>query len=165
MGENSNKLQGKRCTLLIFNDQMDSALAAFILGKTALSEKMAVDFYFAFWGLNVIRKDKLYSEESTLLQKMLETMSPRGSVNLPTSRFNFMGLGPVMFKAMMEEQDAPSLEELIAGCLEEGARFWCCKLSREVMGYSLSDLMDGVQEGTAVDFLTQACKSDFTLFI
>lgn len=96
---------------------------------------------------------------------MLALICPQGCKAMPTSRLNYFGMGTVIFEKIMQDKNDPSLEHLISGCLEDGARFWCCKLSREVMGYDLNDLIDGVKEGTAVDFLQQASTSDFSLFI
>lgn len=45
-------------TFIVFSDDLDKALAAFVLANGAASTGKKVSLFFTFWGLNVIKKSK-----------------------------------------------------------------------------------------------------------
>lgn len=47
---------GKAKTLIMFSDDMDKALATFVLANGAAATGQKVSIFFTFWGLNVIKK-------------------------------------------------------------------------------------------------------------
>ncbi len=48
------RVDGK--TILVFSDDMDRAFAAFVIANGAALMDCPVTLFFAFWGLNILRK-------------------------------------------------------------------------------------------------------------
>jgi len=46
----------KNKTLIVFSDDLDRALASFVIANGAASMGKKVTMFFTFWGLNVIKK-------------------------------------------------------------------------------------------------------------
>ena len=46
---------GKAKTLIMFSDDLDKALATFVLANGAAATGQKVSIFFTFWGLNVIK--------------------------------------------------------------------------------------------------------------
>jgi TusA-related sulfurtransferase/rhodanese-related sulfurtransferase len=53
----SSSSNQKGATLIVFNQDMDKALASFIIATGAASMGKQVTMFFTFWGLNILRKD------------------------------------------------------------------------------------------------------------
>jgi len=158
----ATQLDGK--TLLLFSDDMDKAFAAFVIANGAAAMDSPVTMFFAFWGLNILRKPAS-SKGKDLLSKMFGFMMPRGPSQLKLSRMNMMGMGSAMMKYVMRKKKVMFLPELIASAKEQGVRIVACSMSMDVMGIRKDELIDGVQIGGVGTFLAAAEKSNMTLFI
>ncbi len=161
-GESAAPFDGK--TILLFSDDLDKALAAFVIANGAMAMESPVTLFFAFWGLNILRK-RAPSNGKDLLSKMFGFMMPRGSEKLKLSRLNMMGMGTEMMKYVMKKKNVKVLPELIASAMESGVRFVACSMSMDVMGISKEEMIDGVEVGGVATFLGAAEKSNMTLFI
>ena len=151
-------------TLLLFSDDMDKAFATFVIANGAAAMDSPVTIFFAFWGLNVLRKPAS-SNGKDLLSKMFGFMMPRGPDHLKLSRMHMMGMGAGMMKFVMRRKNVQSLPELIASAKEQGVRFIACSMSMDVMGIRKEELIDGVEIGGVVTFLDAAEHSNVTLFV
>jgi peroxiredoxin family protein len=151
-------------TLLLFSDDMDRAFAALVIANGAAAMDSPVTLFFAFWGLNILRKPAS-SKGKDLLAKMFGFMMPRGPSQLKLSRMNMMGMGSAMMKYVMRKKNVMFLPELIASAQEQGVRFVACSMSMGVMGIRKDELIDGVEIGGVGTFLAAAEKSNMTLFI
>jgi peroxiredoxin family protein len=158
--ETPARLDGK--TILMFSDDMDRAFAAFVIANGAALMDCPVTMFFAFWGLNVLRKPAS-SKGKDLLSKMFGFMMPRGPSQLKLSRMNMMGMGSAMMKYVMKKKKVQSLPELIANAKEQGVRFIACGMSMDVMGIRKDELIDGVEVGGVVTFLDASERSNATL--
>lgn len=156
----------KKLSLIMFSGEYDKALAGLILANTAREMDMEVNIFFAFWGLMLIRDpEKLSKDEKSRMEKMFHKMTPKGIEDLPLSKMNFAGIGKKMLTEMMEETDTPPIEAFLKGAINKGVNFKACKLSCEVMGFGLEDLLKEVEVSTAEDYLNDALTSDIQLFI
>ena len=160
--EQARAFDGK--TLLLFSDDMDRAFAALVIANGALAMDSPVTIFFAFWGLNILRKPAS-SKGKDLLSKMFGMMMPRGPDQLKLSRMNMMGMGSSMMKYVMRKKNVMFLPELIASAKEQGVRLVACSMSMGVMGIRKDELIDGVEIGGVGTFLAAAEKSNMTLFI
>ncbi len=158
----ANQYDGK--TMLLFSDDMDKAFATFVIANGAAAMDSPVTIFFAFWGLNVLRKPTS-SKGKDLLSKMFGFMMPTGPDQLKLSRMNMLGMGSWMMKLVMRRKRVQSLPELIASAKEQGVRFIACSMSMDVMGIRKEELIDGVEVGGVVTFLSAAEKSNMTLFV
>jgi peroxiredoxin family protein len=158
--ETPARLDGK--TILMFSVDMDRAFAAFVIANGAALMDCPVTLFFAFWGLNILRKPAS-SKGKDLLSKMFGFMMPRGPSQLKLSRMNMMGMGSAMMKYVMKKKKVQSLPELIANAQQQGVRFVACGMSMDVMGIRKDELIDGVEVGGVVTFLDATEKSNATL--
>ena len=161
MAEEKEKL-----TIVVFSDDLDRALAAFMLATTGASMGMDVSMYFTFWGLNIIRKNEGGIKSKGLMRKMLNFINRGGSKRLKLSRFNMFGLGTWMMKKLMKGVNMPSLDEFITMAESMGVKLIACTTSCGLMGLPEEAFRSEVESlAGAAFFLGEARKSKVTLFI
>ncbi len=151
-------------TLLLFSDDLDKVLATFVIANGAAAMDSRVTIFFAFWGLNVLRK-QASSGGKDLLSKLFEWMMPLGVERLKLSKMHMLGMGTSMMKRVMKRKNVKVLPELVASAKDAGVRFVACSMSMDVMGITKEEMMDGVEVGGIATFLGAAEKSNMTLFI
>jgi peroxiredoxin family protein len=156
----------KKMNLLMFSGDYDKALAALILANSAREMDIEVSMFFAFWGLLLVRDpDKVTLDDKSLYEKMFGIMTPKGPEELPLSNMNMSGMGKAMLKAMMKDDETPSLTRFLQGARKKGVTFYGCKLSVEVMGFKKEELLPELQIIDAKEYLKDAMSSDMQLFI
>lgn len=150
----------------MFSGDYDKALAALILANSAKEMDIEVSMFFAFWGLLLVRDpEKVTLDDKSLYEKMFGMMTPRGPEDLPLSKMNMSGMGKAMLKAMMEDDETPSLTRFLQGARKKGVKFYGCKLSVEVMGFKKEELLPELEIIDAKEYLKDALSSDMQLFI
>ena len=155
-----------KATIIVFSGDMDKVMAAFNIAVGAASSGMEVTMLFTFWGLNVLRKDRIGSRTSGMMQKMLTWMNKGGTENLPMSRFNMFGLGPWMMKKLMKRYSMPSVKELYDTAKQLGVKMIACTITMGVMGIGKEDLVDDIDEFAGViTYIKSADASKINLFI
>ncbi|MCL5097756.1 MAG: DsrE/DsrF/DrsH-like family protein [Candidatus Omnitrophica bacterium] len=152
-------------TIILFSGDLDRALAAFVIANGALAMDIKVTMFFAFWGLNVLRKETARSPAKDLLARMFGWMMPKGAARLKLSKMHMMGMGTRMMKFVMRKKNVQSLPQFIEMARNNGVRFVACSMSMDVMGLKREELLDGVELGGVATFLGDACQSKSTLFI
>jgi len=156
----------KKLNLLIFSGDYDKALAGLIIANAAKEINIEVSIFFGFWGLLLVRDPKAPPyDNKTVYEKMFSMMTPKGIEELPLSKMNFSGIGKEMLKAMMKEEDTPSITAFLKGAIKKGVKFYGCKLSVEIMGFKKEELLPDVEIIEAKDYLKDAVNSDMQLFI
>ncbi|MBN2508374.1 MAG: DsrE/DsrF/DrsH-like family protein [Verrucomicrobia bacterium] len=154
-----------RVSIILFSGDLDKALAAFVIANGALAMDMRVTMFFAFWGLNVLRKEHGAPCKKDLLARMFGWMMPRGPANMRLSKMHFGGLGTTMMKHVMKKKNVYGLPQLVETARKNGARLIACTMSMDVMGLAHTELLDGVEPGGVATFLAEAARSKTTLFI
>ncbi|OGP40408.1 MAG: hypothetical protein A2022_02850 [Deltaproteobacteria bacterium GWF2_42_12] len=153
-------------TLVLFSGDLDKAIAAFVISTAAASMGMAVNIFFTFWGLNVIKKKGGLIKGQNWMQKMLNVMNYGHAKKLAISKMNMLGMGPAMLKVMMSQKKVPSLQEFIQMAHQMGVKFYPCEMSMTVMGLKKEDFIDECQDVIgAVSYLSIAKESNVNLFI
>lgn len=156
----------KKLNLLVFSGDYDKALAALIIANSAKEIGVDVTMFFAFWGLLLVRNpDAPAIDDKSLYEKMFGMMTPNGIEELPLSKMNFSGIGKEMLKAMMKDEDTPSLTSFLNGARKKGIKFYGCKLSVDVMGFKKEELLPEVEIIEAKEYLKDALNADMQLFI
>jgi len=153
-----------RTSIVVFSGEMDTMFAAFTIAVGSASMGMEVSMYFTFWGLNALRKDKVFAGKTTG-EKMVAMMMPNGPQSVPTSRMNMAGMGPLFFKHLMQQRNVESLPNMIALAQELGIKMVACEMSMGVMGVTRAELLDNIEYGGVAAYLGDATKSKVTLFI
>ncbi|MDD2437891.1 MAG: FAD-dependent oxidoreductase, partial [Massilibacteroides sp.] len=88
----------KNKTFVVFSDDLDKAIASFVLANGAASTGEKVTMFFTFWGLNIIKKRNKPAVEKDLLGKMFSWMLPTHSGELKLSKMNMGGIGSRMMR-------------------------------------------------------------------
>jgi len=156
---------GNDKTMIVFDGDLDKAIAAFIIANGAVAMDRKVTMFFTFWGLNILRRDNKVDLQKTFTEKMFGAMMPRGTRKLKLSNMNMMGMGGKMIRGLMEQKNVSSLEALIRSAIDHGVRVVACQMSMDLMGIRKEELIDGVELGGVATFLGAAETSDTNLFI
>lgn len=97
---------------------------------------------------------------------MMNFMNRGGGDRLPLSKFNMLGLGPMMMKMMMKQSKVPGVPELIETAKELGVKLLVCTTTFGFMGFSKDDFIDGIEEYCgAATFLQEVREGKITYFI
>lgn len=155
----------KSLTMVLMSGEMDKAMAAFIIANGALAMGKEVTIFVTFWGMDVIKKPRFSTAGRGFLEKMVLWMRPKGPMKLPTSKMNFGGIGPKLFRYMMGKKNVEGLNSLVEMAMEFGLKIIACQMSMDVMGIKKEDLLDGIEVGGVAAFLSSSYKSNTTLFI
>lgn len=150
---------------VIFDDDLDKVIAAFIMANGAAAMGRPVTMFFTFWGLNVLRKPEKVKVKKNFIETMFGIMMPRGTKKLPLSHMNMGGAGSKMIRAIMKSHNITSVEDLIQSALAHGVRIIVCEMSMDIMGIRKEELIDGLEYGGVSTFLGNAELSDMSLFI
>src|SRR5574344_4163 len=152
-------------TLIVFSDDLDRALASFVLANGAASTGKKVTMFFTFWGLNVIKKRQKPSVKKDIFGKMFGMMLPSDSKALSLSKMNMGGIGSKMMRHIMKNKRIDSLESMIQQAIDNGVEMIACTMSMDVMGVKKEELLDNVQLGGVASYLERAEQANMNLFI
>jgi NADPH-dependent 2,4-dienoyl-CoA reductase/sulfur reductase-like enzyme/peroxiredoxin family protein/rhodanese-related sulfurtransferase/TusA-related sulfurtransferase len=152
-------------TLICFSDDLDKALATFVIANGAAASGKKTTIFFTFWGLNVIKKQQKVKVSKDFFGKMFGMMMPRSSKKLGLSKMNFQGMGGAMMRMVMRNKNVDSLENMIQSAMDNGVEFIACQMSMDVMGISAPELMDGVQIGGVASYLERTETAGLNLFV
>jgi peroxiredoxin family protein len=158
------KTASHRATLVCFSGDMDKLFAAFTIAVGAAASGMQVSMFFSFWGLNALRRKRVFKGKG-LCQRLMAAMLPSNLGRLGTSRMNLFGAGAAFFRYVMKTRNVQTLPELMATAREAGVRMVACHTSMDVMGIRKEELIDGVELGGVATYLADACDSRITLFV
>lgn len=152
-------------TLIVFSDDLDKALASFVIANGAASTGKKVTMFFTFWGLNVIKKQHKPTVTKDIFGKMFGWMLPTHSGKLKLSKMNMGGAGSWMMRLIMKRKRIDSLESLIQQAIDNGVEMIACTMSMDVMGVQKEELMDNVTLGGVASYLERAEEVNVNLFI
>lgn len=152
-------------TLIVFSDDLDKALASFVIANGAASTGKKVTMFFTFWGLNVIKKQHKPTVTKDIFGKMFGWMLPTHSGKLKLSKMNMGGAGSWMIRLIMKRKRIDSLESLIQQAIDNGVEMIACTMSMDVMGVQKEELMDNVTLGGVASYLERAEEANVNLFI
>lgn len=161
----SGGIIGDNKTIVVFSDNLDKALASFIIANGAASMGKKVTMFFTFWGLNVIKRRNPGKVKKDLMGKMFGMMMPKGASSLKLSQMNMFGLGSLMMRFVMRKKNIDTLESLIEQAQAAGVEFIACKMSMDVMGVQEEEIMDGVNFAGVATYLEKSEEANMSLFI
>lgn len=152
-------------TFIMFSDDLDKALATFVLANGAAATGQKVTIFFTFWGLNVIKKERKPATKKDIFGRMFSMMLPSHSRKLKLSKMNMMGMGRRTMRHIMKKKNIDSLETLRDLALANGVEFIACQMSMDVMGVNREELLDGVTIGGVATYMNRADDANVNLFI
>ncbi|AVM58597.1 pyridine nucleotide-disulfide oxidoreductase [Bacteroides heparinolyticus] len=156
---------GRGKTLILFSDDLDKALATFVLANGAAATGQKVSIFFTFWGLNVLKKVQKPRVQKDFFGKMFGMMLPSSSLKLKLSQMNMFGMGSRMMRFLMKRKGVDSLESLRRQALMQGVEFIACQMSMDMMGIRREELLDEVTVGGVATYMERADKANVNLFI
>lgn len=156
---------GKGKTLIMFSDDLDKALATFVLANGAAATGEKVTIFFTFWGLNVIKKVAKPKVKKDIWGRMFGMMLPSSSLALHLSKMSMLGIGDKMMRHIMKIKGIDSLEKLRSQALENGVEFIACQMSMDVMGVKREEMLDEVTVGGVATYMDRAQEANVNLFI
>ncbi len=156
---------GRGKTLILFSDDLDRALATFVLANGAAATGQKVTIFFTFWGLNVLKKVQKPKVRKDFFGKMFGMMLPSSSLKLKLSQMNMFGMGSRMMRFLMKRKGIDSLESLRSQALAQGVEFIACQMSMDMMGIQREELLDDVTIGGVATYMERADKANVNLFI
>ncbi len=155
----------KKLSIIAFSGEFDKLTAVFTLATGAAAVGYEVNIFFTFWGLDAIKKEQGRSfVGGNWLTKLFGFMMGGLRVT-PTSRFNFLGLGPKIFRGLMRKNNVATLEELVEAAKALGINFYACEMAMHVLGLKREDFVDEVKDVLGVASFLKLSESGQTLFI
>ncbi|MCV2232151.1 CoA-disulfide reductase [Paracholeplasma manati] len=152
-------------TIVVFSEDLDKAIAAFIIATGAKSMGKDVSLFFTFWGLNILRKPKHVRVKKSFIEKMFGFMMPKGTEKLPISKMNMLGMGPKMIRYIMKKKNVDSLQTLMNNAMSMGVKITACAMSMDIMGIKKEELIDGIEIAGVATYLGDTQSSNHNLFI
>lgn len=145
----------RKMSFICSKGNLDMAYPALIMGNAALAEGVEVDFFFTFWGLDIIdvrTMDDLkfnYAGNTAMHMPQLERFKGgAATMGFPQMFATVPGMtrfGTKMLKKMMVEQDVPTVPEFLDHLSAMGANIYACKLSADMMEVKKPMLHPGVK--------------------
>jgi len=146
---------------------LDMAYPALIMGWAALGNGVDVTLFFTFWGLDLIRKDRVDHLEiapvgnTSMKMSMMGVPFNAGIPNLVGSLPGMTAFATALMKKKMEELEVPPVREYIEMLADAGANLYACKMTVDMMDLKEEDFLDGVTGiVTAADFIDMTEGAD-----
>lgn len=158
-------MEQEKISIVCFSGDFDKVLAAFTIATGAAATGRAVDIFFTFWGLNVLKKKQGRSFVGTGFLARVFNFLMGGEKKLPLSRLNFGGISPKLMGSMMKKKNVASLRELIEAAKALGVRLIPCEMAMVVLGLDKEDLIDEVEETIGVATFLDESKHAKIIFI
>ena len=153
-----------KLSMVVFSGDLDKTIAAFIIATGAAAMGMEVSMFFTFWGLSIVKKQKVYDGKN-FLEKGFTAMLPGNTQQMGLSQMNFFGAGAKIIRKLMQDHEVTSVEEFVELAREFDVRMTVCDMSRELLGIKDEELIDGLEVGGVATFMGDAATSKVTLFI
>ncbi|MGL4518255.1 MAG: FAD-dependent oxidoreductase [Phocaeicola sp.] len=156
---------GRGKTFIQFSDDLDKALATFVLANGAAATGEKTTIFFTFWGLNTIKKVDKPKVKKDIFGKMFGMMLPANTLQLHLSKMSMLGIGDKMMRHIMKRKQIDSLESLRQQAIDNGVEFIACQMSMDVMGVKREELLDEVTIGGVATYMERAENANVNLFI
>ena len=155
----------KKLSIIAFSCDFDKLTAVLTLATGAAAVGYEVNIFFTFWGLDAIKqKTGRAFIGSNWLTKTFGFMMG-GLAATPTSRFNFFGAGPKIFRSLMRKNNVATLEELVDAAKVLGVNLYACEMAMHVLGLKKEDFIPEVKDVLGVASFLQLSEGGQTLFI
>ena len=143
--------ENKKLSIIAFSGDFDKLTAVFTLGTGAAAVGYEVNIFLSFTGGNWLTK--------------LFGFMMGGLKVTPTSRFNFLGAGPKIFRYLMRKNNVATLEELVEAAKVLGINLYACEMAMHVLGLKKEDFIPEVKDVLGVASFLNLSEGGQTLFI
>jgi peroxiredoxin family protein len=145
-----NEEKNRHMAFICSKGDLDMAYPALIMGWAALGNGIDVSIFFTFWGMDLIRKDRVDHLEIAPVgntSMKMSMMGVPGNIGIP----QFMGIIPGMtpfatalMKSKMKKLEVPPVREYLQMLMDGGAKLYPCKMTNDLYGLTQEDYVDGV---------------------
>lgn len=156
---------GNSATLICFSDDLDKALATFVIANGAVASGKKVSIFFTFWGLNVIKRQDKPRVRKDFFGRMFGIMLPKSSKKLSLSKMNMAGMGGMVMRKVLDRKKVDSLETMIQTAISNGVELIACQMSMDVMGIKAEELIENVQVAGVATYLERTENTNLNLFV
>ena len=152
--------------LLVFSNDLDRLLAAFVVATGSAASGMKVSMFFSFWGTAALKK-RTVGRGKSLVERAFGMMLPGGIHRRKLSRLNMGGIGRVLMQREMKRKNIASLPELIDQAASLGVQIHVCEMSMDLMGIRREELVDypGVEFCGVATFAAMMAKQNTSMFM
>lgn len=157
-------MSSKKLSLICFSGEFDKMVATFTLATGAAASGYEVNLFFTFWGYNAIKKYRGRGFQGKGLLARAFNFMMGGVSNLPLSRLNMFGLGPVLMTYMMKKRHVATLDELIEAAIALNVNFYACEMSQVILGTTNNDYLN-IKAQLGVNKFLDLSKEGQVLFI
>jgi len=151
-----------KTTIVVFSGDWDKALAVFNIANAAAASGHQVTLFFCLWGTILLKKPSRF-KGTNILTKLFSVLRPGGPAGI--SRLDMGRTGRWMFKKLLRDTGAATLEELMESARDLGVEFIVCDLSLNVLGIKKEDLRWCDEVVGAGTYVAHATESQVNLFI
>jgi peroxiredoxin family protein len=155
----------KKLSIIAFSGDFDKLTAVFTLATGAAAVGYEVNIFFTFWGLDAIKQHQGRRFLGSNWLTRLFGFMMGGLKATPTSRFNFLGAGPRIFRYLMRKNHVATLEELVEAAKVLGINLYACEMAMHVLGLKQSDFIPEVKDVLGVASFLKLSDGGQTLFI
>jgi len=148
MTDNNNN---RHIAFICSKGDLDMVYPALIMGWGALGNGVDVSIFFTFWGLDMIRKDRVDHLEIAPVANTsmkMSLMGVPGNLGIP----QIMGILPGMtafatalMKSKMAKLDVPPVREYLQMLMDGGAKLYGCKMTCDLYNLTTDSFIDGVK--------------------
>ncbi|MDX9981367.1 MAG: FAD-dependent oxidoreductase [Lentisphaeria bacterium] len=155
----------RKMTNVVFSNDLDRAMASFIIANGAAAAGHDVTLFFTFWGLSLLRKTPAPPVRKNIVERMFGMMLPKGPQGLKLSKMHMAGMGTMMMNQVMAKKNVEPLAALLRQAQENGVKLVACTMTMDVMGLRQEELIDGVELGGVAAYVDELAQSQSGLFI
>jgi len=161
------RIAADKLTIAVFSGELDKVYTAFVIAAGAAAMGMEVVMYFTLWAIPALRDENKTAADQEGAGKILGADLPRGAGELKLSENSPGGIDTAAFKAMMEKNNVPSLEQMISMAAELGIRIYLSDKSTQWLGFRRDEFIDypGLDFAGVATFLHEAGNSKVQLVI
>lgn len=158
-------MENRKLSLIAFSGDFDKLTAVFTLATGAAAVGYEVNIFFTFWGLDAIKLKTGHAPVGSGFWGKLFGVMMGGLRVAPTSRFNFLGIGPYLFRRLMRHNHVATLEELVEAAKALGINLYACEMAMHVLGIRREELIPEVKDVLGVASFLRLSEGGQTLFI
>ena len=163
---NVSAARGRGKTLILFSDDLDKALATFVLANGAAATGQKVTIFFTFWGLERLEESAETQCAEGLLRQDVRHDAAVQLFETEVVADEYVWHGQP-HDALLDEAQGSGFFGVVARsqALAQGVEFIACQMSMDMMGIQHEELLDEVTIGGVATYMERADKANVNLFI
>lgn len=139
----------KKVSIICSKGSLEGIYPALIMANGARMEGIEANLFFTFFGLDAIVKGRMHRTNVATVGNPAMYFPPKGGLRIPS----ILGMLPGMsafatwfFKKKMEKLDIPPIPEFVEMAHDAGVKFFACKATVDMFGYSIKDFCPQVEK-------------------